>query len=110
MDIVNVIAAVVGLAVFGLGFVLWRDSRAERKAQTRIVAPAIATQPEPADQSGKSARFEVFKDRANEWRWRLRAVNGRVIADSGEGYKQRARCLGGIAAVQRIAADARIHQ
>lgn len=30
----------------------------------------------------------IYKDRAGEWRWRLRADNGEPIADSAEGYKQ----------------------
>jgi len=33
--------------------------------------------------------FEFYRDRAKEWRWRLRASNGRIVADSGEGYKRR---------------------
>ena len=33
--------------------------------------------------------FEVYKDQRGEWRWRLRAKNGKKIADSGEGYKRR---------------------
>ncbi len=31
-------------------------------------------------------RFEQFADKANEYRWRLKAPNGRVLADPGEGY------------------------
>lgn len=34
--------------------------------------------------------FEVFQDRAGEWRWHLKAANGRIMADSGEGYISRA--------------------
>jgi len=30
--------------------------------------------------------FDVFQDRAGEWRWHLKAANGRIMADSGEGY------------------------
>jgi uncharacterized protein YegP (UPF0339 family) len=33
--------------------------------------------------------FKVYRDRAGEWRWRLRAANGRIVADSGEGYSSR---------------------
>lgn len=29
---------------------------------------------------------EVYQDKGGEWRWRLKARNGRVIADSAEGY------------------------
>lgn len=31
-------------------------------------------------------RVVIFEDRAGEWRWRLVADNGRIIADSAEGY------------------------
>jgi uncharacterized protein YegP (UPF0339 family) len=30
--------------------------------------------------------FRIYRDRQGEWRWRLRAPNGRTVADSGEGY------------------------
>lgn len=33
--------------------------------------------------------FEIYRDKKGEWRWRLKARNGRCIADSGEGYKRR---------------------
>jgi len=33
--------------------------------------------------------FEVYQDRKREWRWRLRAGNGRIVADSGESYRKR---------------------
>ena len=45
-------------------------------------------------------KFYIYKDRAGEWRWRLKARNGRIVADSGEGYKTRA---GVLAAVDRVA-------
>jgi uncharacterized protein len=34
------------------------------------------------------AEFEIYKDQDNpqDFRWRLRANNGEIIADSGEGY------------------------
>ena len=44
--------------------------------------------------------FEVYRDAANEWRWTLYASNGRKVADSGEGYHNRADCLRGIEIVQ----------
>jgi uncharacterized protein YegP (UPF0339 family) len=34
----------------------------------------------------------VFKDSKGEWRWTLKARNGRKIATCGEGYKNRAHC------------------
>lgn len=32
-------------------------------------------------------KLTIYQDKSLEWRWRLRAANGRTIADSGEGYK-----------------------
>lgn len=36
-----------------------------------------------------------YRDEHKEWRWRAVAKNGRVIADSGEGYKRKAMALKG---------------
>ena len=33
-----------------------------------------------------SMKFEVYRDKAGEYRWRLLASNGKLTADSGEGY------------------------
>ena len=37
-------------------------------------------------------KFEMYRDKKNEWRWTLFARNGRIIADSGESYKRRGKC------------------
>ena len=34
-------------------------------------------------------RFEVYRDKAGEYRWRLLSSNGQLTADSGEGYTRR---------------------
>jgi uncharacterized protein YegP (UPF0339 family) len=44
--------------------------------------------------------FTLYKDIANQWRWRLRAANGRTIADSAEGYYNKADCLSAISLVK----------
>lgn len=31
-------------------------------------------------------KFHIYQDKRGEWRWRLKARNGRIVADSGEGY------------------------
>lgn len=41
-------------------------------------------------------RFELYRDAAGGWRWRLRAQNGNVVADSAESYVRRADCEHGI--------------
>lgn len=44
-------------------------------------------------------KFEVYKDKRKEWRFRLRAKNGKIICSS-EGYKSKQSCLKGIRAVR----------
>lgn len=53
------------------------------------------------------AKFEVYKDGSGEFRFRLKASNGQVIA-SGEGYKTKAGVLNGIQSIKKNAADAAI--
>jgi uncharacterized protein YegP (UPF0339 family) len=52
------------------------------------------------DQPAARRTFQVYTDAAGEWRWRLVAGNGRIIADSGEGYRDRPDCLHGIELVK----------
>ena len=46
----------------------------------------------------------TYKDGKGEWRWRLKSANGNTIADSGEGYKNKADCEAGIKLVKSSAA------
>lgn len=57
-----------------------------------------------------SARFELFVDAADEWRWRLVASNGNIIADSGEGYSSKQGAKRGIESVKRVAPDAAVEE
>ena len=50
-------------------------------------------------------KFEVYKDKAGEFRFRLKARNGEIIAVS-EGYKAKDSCLNGIESVRKNAPDA----
>jgi hypothetical protein len=36
--------------------------------------------------------IEIYKDRKGEWRWRAKAKNGRIVADSAEGYTRKHGC------------------
>ena len=55
----------------------------------------------------KHPKFEVYLDKAGEYRFRLKARNGEIIAVS-EGYKAKAGCLNGIESVKKNAPDAEI--
>jgi uncharacterized protein YegP (UPF0339 family) len=47
--------------------------------------------------------YVYYQDAKGEWRWRLVAANGRIIADSGEGYKDDHDCLEDIDRVKKSA-------
>ena len=55
----------------------------------------------------KHPKFEVYTDKAGEFRFRLKATNGQVIAVS-EGYKAIASCLNGIESVKKNAPEAAV--
>ena len=55
----------------------------------------------------KHPKFEMYTDKAGEFRFRLKAKNGEVIA-TGEGYKTKANCLNGIESVKKNAPDAEV--
>ena len=52
-------------------------------------------------------KFEMYEDKSGEFRFRLKARNGQIIAVS-EGYSAKAGCLNGIESVKRNAADAEV--
>jgi uncharacterized protein YegP (UPF0339 family) len=54
------------------------------------------------DEADGSAAFHVYKDNAGEWRWHLKAANGRIVADSGEGYHDRGDCIHAIEIVRSL--------
>ena len=55
----------------------------------------------------KHPKFEVYKDKAGEFRFRLKATNGQIIA-TGEGYKAMAGCKRGIESIKKNVVDAKI--
>ena len=55
----------------------------------------------------KNPKFEIYKDNAGEFRFRLKATNGQIIAVS-EGYTALAGCENGIESVKKNAVDAEI--
>lgn len=51
-----------------------------------------------------AGKFEVYKDKAGEYRFRLKAGNGEPILAS-EGYKAKASCMNGIESVRKNSQD-----
>ena len=66
-------------------------------------APVEDQTVEPVE-AKKCPKFEVYKDKAGEFRFRLRASNGQNICH-GEGYSSKSSCLNGIDSIGRNATE-----
>jgi uncharacterized protein YegP (UPF0339 family) len=47
-----------------------------------------------------AGKFEIYKDKSREFRWRLIHTNGNIIADSGQGYKNKEDAIKGISSLK----------
>ena len=74
-------------------------------------APVAAVEDQTVDgyATEKNPKFEVYQDKAGEYRFRLTATNGQVIA-TGEGYKAKNSCLNGVESVKKNVVDAKIEK
>ena len=70
-------------------------------------APAanVENQTEEGCKTLTHPKFEMYQDKAGEFRFRLKARNGKIIGTS-EGYTAKAGCLNGIESVKTNAAEA----
>ena len=55
----------------------------------------------------KHPKYEVYQDKAGEYRFRLKASNGEIIV-TGEGYKAKASCMNGIESIGKNAPEAEV--
>ena len=92
---------------------VYRNTAACRKGIASVAACAPAAPVE--DQTGPDPKvlphpkFELFADKAGQYRFRLKARNGKIIAVS-EGYATHAGCEKGIESVRAHAADATVEE
>ena len=54
-----------------------------------------------------AGKFEVYKDKKGEFRFRLKSSNGQTILSS-EGYTSKASVMNGVASVQKNAGEAKL--
>jgi uncharacterized protein YegP (UPF0339 family) len=67
---------------------------------------ALATQAGKRKQEAGKLKFEVYQDAAKEYRWRLKAANGEILATGGQGYKSKESCEHGIEVIKtEVATD-----
>lgn len=57
----------------------------------------------------KNPKFEIYQDKKGEFRFRLKATNGQIIATS-EGYKAMKSCVNGVESVKKNAPDAAVEK
>ena len=57
---------------------------------------------------GGAMKFEIYRDAAKEYRWRLKAPNGQIVASASEGYKAKADCEKAIESIKKGAAGAKV--
>ena len=78
-------------------------------ASVKKNAPAANIEDQTVEgyETAKNPKFEIYEDKAGEFRFRLKATNGQVIAVS-EGYKAMASCRNGIESVVKNAPDAEV--
>ena len=68
---------------------------------------AVEDQTKEGFATEKHPKFEIYTDKAGEFRFRLKATNGQVIA-TGEGYTTHANCINVVESVKKNAVDAEI--
>lgn len=74
-------------------------------------APVAALEDQTAEgfATEKNPKFEMYTDKAGEFRFRLKSKNGQIIA-VGEGYKAKAGCKNGIESIRKNVVDAKIEE
>ena len=84
-----------------------------RKGVDSVIRSAVNAGVEDQTDGGAAAlrnpKFELYEDRAGQFRFRLKSRNGKIIGIS-EGYATKANCLHGIESVRSNLADAQIEE
>ncbi|WP_418285651.1 HVO_2922 family protein [Halorubrum sp. DTA46] len=81
----------------------------QRNAPGAHVVDASRDETLPED-GGSEATFELFRDSADEHRWRLIHDNGNIIADGGQGYASKQKAKQGLNSVKSNAPGAVIEE
>ena len=71
-----------------------------------IVSSGISGFSVAANAADPAMKFELFKDKAGDFRWRLKATDGTVLALGGQGYKTQDDAKSGLEFVKKSGADA----
>ncbi|OTF01621.1 HVO_2922 family protein [Halorubrum sp. SD683] len=98
----------------GEGYADKRDARSGIESVQRNAPGAhvvdVSRDEEAPDEGGSDAVFELFRDKADKYRWRLRHGNGNVIADGGQGYASKQKAKQGLRSVKSNAPGAAVEE
>lgn len=74
-------------------------------------APIAAVEDQTVEgfEAQKNPKFQIYQDKAGEFRFRLTAKNGQIIA-VGEGYTTMKNCVNGVNSVKKNAVDAPVEE
>ena len=74
-------------------------------------APAASIEDQTIEgfKTEKCPKFEIYSDKSGEFRFRLKATNGQIIA-IGEGYTTMKNCVNGVESVKKNAPDAAVEE
>lgn len=75
--------------------------------KTNAPIAEIEDQTEKGFATASSPKFEIYKDKKGEFRFRLKAKNGKIIA-TGEGYSALAGCKNGVTSIKKSAPTAKV--
>jgi uncharacterized protein len=81
----------------------------DEQGRTTAIQPLRAEQLMVVHRVGprRGGKFELYQSSKGEWRWRLKAGNGEIIATS-EGYTSKSSAKNGIESVKKHAPDAEV--
>ena len=98
----------------GEGYADKRDAKSGIESVQRNAPGAhvvdVSRDEEAPEEGGSDATFELFRDKADEYRWRLRHDNGNVIADGGQGYASKQKAKQGLRSVKSNAPGAAVEE
>jgi uncharacterized protein YegP (UPF0339 family) len=64
------------------------------------ILPETASTEIGQPRKNSSMKYVIYRDGMAQWRWRLVAANGKIIANSGEAYFNKQDCIGAISLVK----------
>ena len=79
-----------------------------RVLSTAAIVTGLLGHAAPAPAQDAKMKFELYKGKDDQFRWRLKASNGAILATAGQGYKAAADARHGIELLQKAGTDEKI--